>query len=103
MQLMPSTAEALGVADPYDPRQNIDGGARYIAQHLNRFNGGTLLALAAYNAGYPRISNSGITDLRDRAQRDLLPNETRGYLERIEEYLSAAQALYVLDDQTVLG
>lgn len=103
MQLMPATAEALGIDDPFDPWQSIDGGARYIAQQLNRFNGDTLLALAAYNAGYPRITNSGITDLRETAQRDLLPGETRAYLARIEEYLAAAQASYVLDRQAVLG
>jgi soluble lytic murein transglycosylase-like protein len=103
MQLMPATAEALGVTDPFDPRQSVDGGARYIAQNLNRFNGNTLLALAAYHAGWPRISESGADDLRDPAQRGLIPNATSGYLARIEEYLAASQASYVLDDQTVLG
>lgn len=50
MQLMPATAQALGVKDPFDPEQNIEGGARYLRHLLDTF-GDIRLALAAYNAG----------------------------------------------------
>lgn len=98
MQLMPYTADALGVEDPYDPEQSVDGGVRLIASLLDRFDGDALLAIAAYNCGPGGVTSRGITDLSDPEQRSWLPSETQGYLERIENYLNAAQALGVLDD-----
>lgn len=51
MQLMPATARELGIQDPFDIDQNIDGGAKYLRQMLDQFNGDVQLALSAYNAG----------------------------------------------------
>lgn len=59
MQLMPETAQALGVADSYDPKQNVAGGSEYLAWQLRDFGGDLSLALAAYNAGPAAVRRWG--------------------------------------------
>lgn len=59
MQLMPSTARALGVRDAFDPRDNVFGGTKYLKKQLDRFNGDVDSALASYNAGYQNVKKNG--------------------------------------------
>jgi soluble lytic murein transglycosylase-like protein len=58
-QLMPATARDLGVVNPADPIQNLQGGARYLRQLLDLFDGNVEKALAAYNAGPGRVRSAG--------------------------------------------
>lgn len=67
-QLMPGTARELGV-DPLDPTANLAGGARYLRQQLDRFNGDIELALAAYNAGPGRVLRAGAIPRIPETQR----------------------------------
>jgi hypothetical protein len=59
MQLMPGTAQLLGVQDPFSPKENIQGGCRYLRYLLDYFQGSVPLALAAYNAGSQRVISAG--------------------------------------------
>ena len=74
MQLMPGTAQKLGVQDSFDTTQNVDGGAHYLSDLLDRYHGDTAKALAAYNAGPGAVDKyHGVPPYR----------ETRQYVARI--------------------
>jgi len=72
MQLMPGTARDMGVRNPFNPEENIEGGTRYLKYLIEKFDGDLTKALAAYNAGPNRVERSG-----------QLPGETRDYIRKV--------------------
>ncbi len=77
MQIMPANIKELKIKDPFDPRENIMGGARYLKQLIKRFNGELPLALAAYNAGPNVVERyQGIPPIK----------ETEAFVERVLKY-----------------
>jgi len=77
MQLMPGTAKALGVEDAFNPEHNVNGGAKYLKQLLDQFEGDVKLALAAYNAGSKNVKDyKGVPPFK----------ATRYYIKKVFEY-----------------
>lgn len=86
MQLMDGTARGLGVTDPFDPAQNIEGGTRFLSYLLRKYDGNVTSALAAYNAGPGRIDRLGLTTDAVLASRlSELPAETQRYIGKVLE------------------
>lgn len=79
MQIMPENIRALNIKDPFDPWENIMGGARYLKQLIRRFDGKLPMALAAYNAGPNTV---------DRYKRIPPFKETEDFVEKVMKYYS---------------
>lgn len=76
-QIMPDNLDLLDVSDPFDPKDNVMGGARYLKAMMDRFGGRLNLALAAYNAGPKAVER----------YKDIPPyQETRNYVEKVLKY-----------------
>ncbi len=83
MQLMPSTARSLNVANPFDPAQNVDAGVRHLRKLLDSYGGNVSLSLAAYNAGSGAVARSaGVPHFR----------ETQNYVRRITDLYNGGGA-----------
>ncbi|MEG0873433.1 MAG: lytic transglycosylase domain-containing protein [Clostridia bacterium] len=83
MQLMPENCRDLGVTNPFDINQNIDGGTRHIKEYLDKYNGDTKMALMAYNGGPTRMSRRGVKSVEDIY---LMPKETQRYVPKVMKY-----------------
>jgi hypothetical protein len=80
MQLMPDTAKSLGVTDPYNAEQNINGGAKYLSSLLKKYDGDIDKTLAAYNAGPGNVAKyGGVPPFK----------ETQNYISKIKSILAA--------------
>jgi soluble lytic murein transglycosylase-like protein len=83
MQLMPGTARSLKVSNSFDPKDNVEGGVKYLRFLLDTFRGDVSLAVAAYNAGLNNVAKYG----------GIPPyNETRTYVNRVLSYMQSYQA-----------
>lgn len=96
MQLMPATARELGVKNPFNPIDNINGGVRYIKQMLDMFGGNVELALAAYNAGASNVKKAGnkVPNIKETKNYvKTITNNTSKFLDDVTDFINANPAL----------
>ena len=83
MQLMPQYCDDLGVSDPFNIEQNIDGGTKEIKRYLDKYNGDVEMALMAYNGGPTRMAKRGVKSVADIYK---MPKETQNYVPKVMKY-----------------
>ncbi|WP_042275402.1 lytic transglycosylase domain-containing protein [[Clostridium] dakarense] len=83
MQLMPENIRDLGIKNPLDIEENIDGGTRHIKEYLDRYHGNVEMALMAYNGGPTRMMRRGVTSIEHIYK---MPRETQNYVPKVMKY-----------------
>lgn len=83
MQIMPGNYSHLGISDPYDVDQNVNGGTKLLKEYLDQYNGDIQLALMAYNGGPGTMRNRGVSSADDLYK---MPTETQNYVPKVMGY-----------------
>lgn len=83
MQIMPSNYSHLGISDPYDVEQNVNGGTKLLREYLDKYNGDIQMALMAYNGGPGTMKNRGVSSAEDLYK---MPQETQNYVPKVMGY-----------------
>lgn len=83
MQIMPSNFKNLGINNPFDIYQNVDGGTKLLKQYIDKYNGDIQMALMAYNGGPTRMKNRGVTSIEHIYK---MPKETQNYVKKVMKY-----------------
>lgn len=83
MQIMPSNYNHLGITDPFNIEQNINGGTKLLKEYIDKYDGNVKMALMAYNGGPGRMKNRGV-----KSEDDLykMPKETQNYVSKVMKY-----------------
>lgn len=83
MQLMPENCEYYGVNNPFDIKENIDGGVRHLKDYIYKYDGDIQMGLMAYNGGPTRMANRGVESIDDIYK---MPKETQNYVPKVMKY-----------------
>lgn len=83
MQIMPSNFKSLGISNPFDIYQNVEGGTKLLKEYIDRYDGDIQMALMAYNGGPTRMKNRGVTSIEHIYK---MPKETQNYVKKVMGY-----------------
>ena len=83
MQVMPANYKSLGISNPFNIYENIDGGTKLLKQYIDKYNGDIEMALMAYNGGPTRMKNRGVTSIEHIYK---MPKETQNYVKKVMKY-----------------
>lgn len=83
MQIMPSNFKNLGISDPFNIYQNVEGGTKLLKEYIDKYDGDVEMALMAYNGGPTRMKNRGVTSIEHIYK---MPKETQNYVKKVMKY-----------------